>query len=408
MMLLKVAWLNIWRNPLRSLIVMISIALGVWAGLFVMAFSKGMNDQRTEAMIRTSLSHIQVHHPDYLKAAKVKNRLGAAGDELRSFLDTMEEVEASSFRASINGMASSAKGGVGVKVQGIEPKREARVSSVPKNMVQGHFFDSSRYDRPVVVGKALLEKLGLELHSKLVLRYQSVQGDMVAGAYRIVGVFETMSSSFDETHVFIPQKDMMRSMEAQEPVHHEAAIILKDPEKVGGMTARIDRAFPALKARSWKEISPELGYADQMMTQMMVIFIGIIMLALAFGIVNTMLMAVLERKRELGMLMAVGMNRFRVFLMILYETLYLSLLSGPLGILFGYGTIEYFNQVGIDLSMVAEGLRSLAVGRVVHPVLETAFYWNIAGIVVMTAIIASLFPAWKALRLKPAEAIRAI
>jgi putative ABC transport system permease protein len=407
-MLVKLAWSNIWRNPLRSSVVLGSIILGVWAGLFVMAFSKGMNDQRTETMIRTSISHIQVHDPAYLKAEKVGNHLGGDGPELRSLLDTLGSVEAYSFRTSINGMASSATTGAGVKLQGIDPAQEARVTSVHENIVQGHYFDTSSFDRPVVVGKALLEKLGLELHSKLILRYQGIDGEMLAGAFRIVGVFETMSSGFDETHVFVPKEDLMKSMNAEGPVHHEAALILERPRRAGEVASRIEEQVPGLEARTWKEISPELGYADELMSQMMYIFIGIIMLALAFGIVNTMLMAVLERKRELGMLMAIGMNRSRVFAMILLETLYLGLLSGPIGILLAYISIEHFGRVGIDLSMVAEGLRSLSVGRMVHPDLNPGFYWNVGGIVVLTAILASIYPAVKALKLKPAQAIRAI
>lgn len=407
-MLPKVAWLNIWRNPLRSMVVIVSIILGVWAGLFVMAFSKGMNDQRTRSMIRTSISHIQVHHPDFLKAKKVGSHLGEEGSKLREMLDTLEGVKAYTLRTSVNGMASSAKGGGGVSIKGIEPEHESRVTNVQEQIVKGHYFDSSRFEKPVVVGKELLEKLELELHSKLVLRSQGIHGDMVAGAFRIVGVFETMSSGFDETHVFVPRAELRRSMDTEDPIIHEAALFLEDPDQLDRVLKRIQGAFPSLEVRSWKEVAPELGYADELMNQMMYIFIGIIMLALAFGIVNTMLMAVLERKRELGMLMAIGMNRLRVFSMILLETLYLSLLSGPLGILFGYLSIEYFKKVGIDLSMVSEGLRSLAVGSVVYPDLEEAFYWNVAGIVVLTAFIASLYPARKALKLKPAEAVRAI
>ncbi|MFB6258110.1 MAG: ABC transporter permease [Flavobacteriales bacterium] len=407
-MLAKVAWLNIWRNPLRSLVVIVSIILGVWAGLFVMAFSKGMNEQRKAAMIRTSLSHIQVHHGDHVKAEKVGNHFGERGAELQKLLDTLDGVGVYSFRSSINGMASSPKGGGGVSIQGIDPDRESRVTTVPENIIKGHYFDSARFEHPIVVGKALLEKLDLQLHSKLVLRFQGVKGNVVASSYRIVGVFETVSSGFDETHIFIPRKDLMASMGVERPIYHEAAIILEDPERLKGIAARIDQAFPDLEARTWKELSPQLGYADQLMSSMMYIFIGIIMLALAFGIVNSMLMAVLERKRELGMLMAIGMNRTRVFGMILLETLYLSLLSGPLGILFSYGSIEYFGRVGIDLSMVAEGLRSLAVGRIVHPTLDPVFYWNVGGIVILTAFLASIYPARKALKLKPAEAVRTI
>ncbi|HIB90533.1 TPA: FtsX-like permease family protein [Candidatus Poribacteria bacterium] len=166
--------------------------------------------------------------------------------------------------------------------------------------------------------------------------------------------------------------------------------------------------YPDLTIRSWDEISPELGYANELMGTAILIFIGIIMLALAFGIINTMLMAVLERKRELGMLMSVGMNRLKVFTMIVVETIFLALMGGPLGLAFGYFTIQYFGTNGIDLSIVGEGMESFGVGMIVYTSMEAAKYAEVGIMVIITAILSSIYPAYKALKLNPAEAVRAI
>lgn len=407
-MIAKVAWRNIWRNPLRSTVLIVSILLGVWGGLFVMALSKGLNDQRTESMIRSHLSHVQVHDTAFVEDGKIRNRLDDRRAPLKALLDTADGVEASSMRAVINGMASSHAGGHGVKILGIDPGAERKVTNVHEQMLEGSYFGTEEFQHPVVLGEALLDKLDLDLHSKLVLRFQGVDGDMVAGAFRVVGVFETNSSTFDETHLFLRQEELKELVGLEEALYHETAIILEDGKKPEGLAERIEGKVEGVEARSWKELSPELGYADELMNEMMYIFLLIIMAALAFGIVNSMLMAVLERTRELGMLMAVGMNRTRVFVMILLETVYLGLLSGPLGILLSYLSIEHFKRVGIDLSVVAEGLRGLSVGRVIRPDLDPSFYWNITIIVILTAVIASIYPARKALSLNPAEAVRKV
>ena len=132
------------------------------------------------------------------------------------------------------------------------------------------------------------------------------------------------------------------------------------------------------------------------------------MSALAFGIVNTMLMAVLERVRELGMLMALGMRRTKVFTMIMVETIYLSTVGGPVGLLVGYLTITYLGQAGIDLTDYSEGLEAIGYESILYPILQPGDYIQIVVGVILTAFLASLYPAWKAIKLKPIDALHTI
>ena len=146
------------------------------------------------------------------------------------------------------------------------------------------------------------------------------------------------------------------------------------------------------------------GYMDTMMGLFMIIILG----ALGFGIVNTMLMVVLERTKELGMLMAVGMNKRKVFLMIMLETIFLALVGAVIGEILSVLLINYFNKAGIDLSSVAEGMESVGYAAITYPILEGYRYIQITVLVICTGIIASIYPALKALKLHPAEALRSI
>ena len=149
-----------------------------------------------------------------------------------------------------------------------------------------------------------------------------------------------------------------------------------------------------------------LSYLNDAMDQYLYIIIVIILIALLFGIINTMMMAVLERVKELGMLRAIGMGKGRIFRMIVLETVLLSLTGAVLGIIMGMATIGYYGKVGIDLSIWGKGLEEVGFDPIVYTVIDNFFIVIVVILVVSTGILASIFPAMKALRLKPVEALR--
>jgi len=162
------------------------------------------------------------------------------------------------------------------------------------------------------------------------------------------------------------------------------------------------------KYEAWDQISPELGYAQEMMSTFLMVFMLIVLAALSFGIINSMLMAVLERKKELGMLMAVGMKKQKVFAMITFETVFLTMIAAPLGLLLSYFSIEYYATHGIDLSMFSSGLESLGIGATMYTYLPKDMYVKVTLLTLAVAFISSLFPARRALKLNPAEAIKSL
>lgn len=404
-MIPKIAWRNVWRNKLRSLVVMIAIFLGIWSGIFIIGLSMGMNNQRTENFISTSITHIQIHDSLFTEDQKLTYTL-PQGDEVKSFMAERYPEAHVSKRTVLSGMASSAKSAQGVQIVGINPKQEKEVTIISESLVEGTYFESDRKNS-LLIGKKLADKLGVGIRSKVILTFQNTHSEMTAGAFRVVGIFKSPNSRFDERNVFVQKRDAEKLLDLPEATH-EIAMWLNNPEKLDTVAADIRSAFPNVKTETWKQIAPDLSYADEMMVQMLSIIMVIILLALAFGIVNTMLMAILERKRELGMLMAVGMNKIKLFSMIVVETSLLCLISGPLGLLIGYVTIEYFNQNGLNLSMMGEGLSEFGYSIMVYPTLDTNFYFINLGMVVAAALLSSLYPAYKALKLKPVDAIRGL
>jgi ABC-type antimicrobial peptide transport system permease subunit len=171
---------------------------------------------------------------------------------------------------------------------------------------------------------------------------------------------------------------------------------------------RFKKQYPALLIQTWKELSPEIAMLTGLFDQMMYIIIGIILLALMFGIINTMLMAVLERQREFGILMAIGMNKPRVFFMVVLESVMLTCVGIPAGILLAIVTVDFFSKHGIDLSAFSQALSQFGFSNIVYPELQTNMFLPVIFMTALTAILSAIYPAIKALQFKPAIATHKI
>jgi putative ABC transport system permease protein len=404
-MLLKVAWLNIWRNRTRSLVVIGAIIIGVWAVIFLMGYMYGVVKSYVNNAIQNEISHIQIHHPDFPQDKEVKFFMDGASS-LQADLESLEYVEAATVRTMSNCMISTSKGARGIQVKGVVPEKEASVTKINEKIIDGEFLGGDRKNQ-IIISKTMAEKLKVKLRSKVVLTFQDMDQEIVAGAFRIVGLFETHSNIIDEGIIYVQQKDINRLLN-KENIAHEAAIFLSDPDHLDTTMAQLQQKYPDYLIQSYKEISPEIELFNSQIQVSAYIFTFIVMLALIFGIINTMLMAVLERIKELGMLMAIGMNKVRVFFLIVIETLLLGIISAPIGLLLGYLTINWLSEAGIDLSAWSQGMREFGMSDIIYPSLDSNMYGQLAMAVFITAILAAIYPAIKAIQLRPDEALRKI
>jgi len=422
------AWRNIWRNPTRSWIVIGAIAIGIWAALFMSGFAIGMVRSYVQNAIANIVSHIQIHHPAYDKDYDVKYVIPNAAEVVRR-LEADSSVEAYSARTLVNGMIASSKTARGVQVKAVEPAQEASISKLDEKIVEGDYLGERR--NQLLMGRKLAKKLQVKERSKVVLTFQDFDGEITAAAFRIAGIFETGNDPFDEGHIFIRRSDLNRLLgapplsadrlsqdgegpaarltsdaPAEEPAIHEIAILLKDQQEVREVTDQLAGAWPGLLVQTYREVSPDLELYEGQIETVSIIYLTVIMLALIFGIINTMLMAVLERVRELGMLMAIGMNKVKVFFMIVLETVMLVAVGTPIGLLLGALTLRYLGSKGIDLSAFSDTMKMYGMSEVVYLEVDPVVYWQVAIAVAITAVLASVYPAYKAIRLRPVEAIR--
>jgi putative ABC transport system permease protein len=402
-MLVSLAWKNIWRNKKRSIIVIVSIMFGLWGGLFSGAVFMGMSESMIESAVNRDLGHIQIHKMNYARDKLIKNYIPYS-NQILAELNQSIEVKAVSPRTLIYGMAASPASSFGVKIIGIDPQRAKEVTSIYEKIIDGDYFESDRKNQ-LIIGQKLAKRLNLKIRSKVVLSFEGLQEDIKYLACRVSGIYKTESAQFDETNVYLRQSDMLRALES-EPIYHEIAIRLKSTDHISAFDAQLKSEYSSLQVQTWKELAPDLDFVAVMMQNFTYLFVAIILFALLFGITNTMLMSVMDRIHELGMLIAIGMKKIKVFTMILFETIFLSLTGGILGIAIGALSITYFKMNGFDLSAFSASLESFGSSAMLYPFLPTIMYLMLTIMIIVAANFAAMLPAWKATHLQPAEAIR--
>lgn len=405
-MLLSIAWKNIWRNKLRSAIVIIAVTLGLIGGIMSVGIMFGSSDQHVKDAISDYVSEIQIHHPKYSENNEAQFVIENS-DNLEKEISAIPEVKSVCSRMKIIGMANSPEAAVGIVINGINPETEKTVTDIYEKIPDslGSYFENTKRN-PILISTKLAEKLKLHLRSKIILTFQEKDGTMTGGSFRVSGIFQTSNSMFDESNVFVKKTDLARLTLFSENTAHEIAIRINDKKQLDLVKSKISEKYPDLTVQTWKELQPDLAMVTDFMNQMMAIFMVIILLALGFGIVNTMLMVVLERIKEIGMLMAVGMNRLRVFTMIMLETVFLSVVGGAVGMAVSAGLLSWLGSVGLNFSSVSKGLASFGYSAIIYPKVETSFYFMLSFLIILTGILASIYPALKAVKLNPAEAVR--
>lgn len=471
-MIWSIAWKNIWRNKVRSLVVIFALIVGIFGAVMLVGIMEGWVAQRTYDMIHKEISHIQIHNPDYLNNEESKYIIKNI-DKVRSIIASQPGVIAWSERVKFLCMAQSDWSSTGLILKGIDPEKEKKVSELNKSLKEGEFLTETQRLPSIILGeeaakslrlvnwevtdksiiscdenkisKETLQKLNLlkgkrfrvekdfkdalkqtlsekeyrkyseflikhfsfyRLRSKITLTLPDSSGQFIYSTFRVKGIYKTSNTAFDAMNAFVDIHSLRSVAELPENFYHEIAILCTDNKSAISVAEDLKKKLPEYDVMSWKKISPELAMYSDFMKILDYIYVAIFLLALSFGIINTMLMSVLERTKELGMLMAIGMNKRKVFKMIMLESVLLTLTGAIIGMFISLFLIKYFGKTGINLSMWAEGFEAIGYSAVVYPSLSWDLFIGIIILVIITGILSSIWPARKALRLNPAEALR--
>jgi ABC-type lipoprotein release transport system permease subunit len=242
--------------------------------------------------------------------------------------------------------------------------------------------------------------------SKIILSFLDINGNQTGAAFRICGIYRTNNDFFEATSLFVPEDELRRLTGLEEGQYHRFIARLENDDLTGKATAEVKEALPGMEVLSWKEIQTDLAMITDYVNQIYGIFMVLILAALSFGIVNTMLMSVLERTRELGMLSAIGMNRRRIFSMIMLESIFLSIVGGFAGMAVSGIVIGITGHTGINLVKYSEGIEAFGYSAHLYPTIGGDFFIMLTVLIVLTGIISAIYPARKALQMNPVEALR--
>lgn len=405
--LTTLAWRNLWRNYRRTLIMLLAITVGVWAMIFMTALLRGMVDNMVRQGLQALPGHVQIHASAYLDDPSVNNSMPAADNYLLAVLNS-DLVIGWSSRIKVPAMISSEQDNRGISLLGVDPVGELALGFDLDDIIEGRFLDGTD-DGGIVIGRKLMERLETRIGKRVVVMSQDPDNTIADRGFRIVGVFKADLESREESIVYAG-RDVIQTMLGVGSDVSEIAILGHDyrqPEFLVGKIANAlvdDGQGSALEALSWIEIDAYLSTMMQVMDGFVLVWMIVIFLALSFGLVNTLMMAVFERVREIGLMRALGVRPSAIVYQVLIEALLLLLLGLLIGDLLAIGTSIWL-QDGIDVSAVSDGLEMMGAASVMYPVLLWPDLVLANGVVLVLGVITSLLPAWRAAQYRPIEAL---
>jgi len=399
--LLRMGWRNLWRNYRRTLIMLAAITTGVWAMIFMSAIMRGMVDDMVQTAVGNLPGHIQIHHPEYLDDPSIANSMPPPDQALREALAHPDILKWSS-RVRVPAVITSEHDTRGVTLVGIDPEAESGLSSVADAVVSGRFLHSAQ-DRGLIVGRKLLNNLKTRVDRRVVVMSQDPDNQIIDRGFRIVGVFEAELESTEQAFIFAGRKTVQSLLNMGDRIS-EVVVLGRSYRDVQALAPLEQAAGAGREVLPWYELDTYLGTMLSTMDGFVWVWIVVIFLALSFGLVNTLAMAVFERAREIGLMQALGMRPFMILSQVLLETLLLLAIGLITGNLLALLSIA-LTQEGIDLSMVSEGMQMMGASQVLRPALLPGDVLLADAVVIVLGLLAGLFPAWRAARQRPVTAL---
>jgi ABC-type lipoprotein release transport system permease subunit len=399
------AWRNIWRNPRRTLVILAAVVIGVWSMILLGALMRGVSDRFLEIGISTLTGHIQIHHRNFRSDPVIQNRIERPGRVAEALEEALPAGAHWTGRIRVNAIANNARHAQGVTLVGIDPEREARVSFIGDAVKEGSYLEPGD-DYGILVGRALAEEFETRLDRRIVLMSRDTAGEIASRAFRIRGVFRAETESTEKQFVFVTRKAARDMLGLRQGIT-EAAVLLPAHDLTEPTAEALEARLPTppLSVRTWKDLLPLVRVTLELHDTFIFLWFLVVFIAMAFGIVNTLLMAVFERLREFGLLKALGMRPRGIVQGVLTESFFLLLLGTAAGNALGVLSVTLLSENGIDLSAMAAGLEYVGMPRVVYPALQGADFLLANLVVFVLGIAVSLYPAVKAGRFTPVEAL---
>lgn len=413
-MLILLAWRNIWRHRRRTLITLSSIAIGFALATLMIGLNDGAHNSMIRNAIKLGEGHLTVQPRGYLEAP-ANHKYLADGLALRERLDALRIAGRVAPRISLQLLATSASNSVGARLEGLDSRQDQRANLLRPRLMAGSWIEPGD-QRGILIGDGMADRLKVRVGSKVVLMAGQQGGDSQAQLGRVRGIFDAGVDELDDYLILGDTLLARRFLEgegadpARQPVTR-FALFLDDPDRLPDWKARLQStvADNAVVVLDWREMMPQLVQFIMVDDAGNYIFLVLILIMVVFGILNTVLMSVLERTREFGLLRALGLSRYHLLWLVFCESLLLSLLAVGIGWLGAGGVHLWFARNGIDIGALMGGSTEM-MGTFMDPVIYTELStWRVSQLtlLIFAATLGSgVYPAIKASRVTPVEALR--
>lgn len=406
---MKISWRNIWRNTRRSIITMAAICFSALLLIFMFSFQFGSYETMVNSSVKRGTGHIQILRKGYHENRDIHKVIENPG-VLKKILDDVPEIDAFTFRGEAFSLASSKERSYAAMVIGIDPDHEAEVSTVNKLIRSGDFLSSNDKNDNALVGIRLSDNMKIQTGDEVTLLGQGRDGSIAATVVRIKGVFRSGIDEMDRSVIYM-KLDSFQDVFFMGDAVHRIVINVQRLDQVETVRSKLKSAVSDpkksnnLEILSWKELQPGLPQSIKLDMISGVIWYILLVMVVAFSIMNTFLMAVFERKREFGVMLALGIKPGKLIKILLLESMTLTGMGILAGVVLGCVLTFYFQQRGIDLGGASRVMEQFGISGKLYPQLSVLSVFTGPIAVLVITFCSALYPALKVLKIDMVKAL---
>ncbi len=403
-MTLKMAYLNMWRRKSRSLVVMLMVAVSITGLLLMQGIYDGMIDQMVDNSIRSDSGQISIYGKGHRLSKSLKDSIGDF-QEIESYLETKPEIKSFITRIRHEGLVATARHSQGAVFVGTRLDDEQRHANLSKYLIDGK-YDFGKRGRGAIIGSELADKLKVKIGKKIIITAQNRNNELASLALRVRGIVKTGDMNLDKMAVLLDY-DKLKTMLALNGQATQISINLQDKKKVDAFTQTLQNELAGKKVEvySWKQLFPLWDQMDEIMMAFNAFSYGLVFIVASIGIFGVILVSVLERVREFGIMLAIGSSFGSIRKLIILESMLLGLFGLAVGMILGGFGLAYLSVYGIDLSAYSEGLALWGVNTTMYATIKVTYFFQAFISVFLATFFAALWPIRILKKLHPIEAI---
>ncbi len=403
-LIFKLAWLNVWRRSMRSFLVILMIAVSMSTMLGIQGLYDGMAYHMIKSVIESDCGEISIYDKAYRLDPTLKHHIEAAPKVIEA-LKSIPEVKAVSERIIITGLGATARKSTMAKLIGIDIEKEKGFGEFERAIIEGE-AEWGKKERYCIIGKKLAKTLKLTLGQRLIFSSQNLEGDISSLSLRIGAVIQTTNPAIDDMGIYVSlaKSEVFSGLGAN--ARTQIAMRLEKGADLVSVQRGLQAIFPHLEVSSWLQLYPMLDMMQTMMVYFNGISFAIVMLVVFIGIMGVMMVSILERIREFGILMAIGSAYRQLRTQVIIEALILGLFGYVFGMLFGYAVLLYLQRYGVDLSDFADGMEAFGLASIVYGVIRFSYFTTTLAAIILASLLSVVLPLRRLKKLKPIEVIQ--